>query len=543
MAEKDEHQPSPNHTDATRHDHDTISIQSSLSDTPTARDITPEKPGESVNNGTSTQADEGVLGDPENMTRVPSGPAYSTFSKNTKRWILALVTAASFVSPMTANIYFPALNPIADDLNISISLINLTLTSYMIFQGLSPTIFGDFGDMAGRRPAYIVAFSIYIGANIGLALQRNFVALLILRCVQSAGSSGTLALGYAVVADISSTGERGKYMGIVGAGINIGPALGPLLGGILSQYLRWPAIFWFCAIFSATWMIPFILSAPETCRNVVGNGSIAPQKWNRTLLDLYRNRGDVTDQNVPKQKLKFPNPLKTLYIVFEKEMAIILCTNAIIYIAFILTAATLSTLFKEIYGYDDLQVGLCYLPYGFGCAFAVVAQGRVLDWNYRRIAKKIGFTIDRKRGNDLAKFPIETARIQAIYPILLAGIVTLICYGWALQVETTVAVPLVLVFLIGMFVPTSFSVLNTLIVDLNPQAPATATAANNLVRCMFGAASTAAIDHMIEGMGRGWCFTFLALLNLAMIPVLRLVDKRGMGWRAAKAKREALKAT
>jgi hypothetical protein len=48
---------------------------------------------------------------------------------------------------------------------------------------------------------------------------------------------------------------------------------------------------------------------------------------------------------------------------------------------------------------------------------------------------------------------------------------------------------------------------------------------------------------MIEGMGRGWTFTFLALLNLAMIPVLKLVDKRGMGWRAAKAKREALKAT
>lgn len=454
-----------------------------------------------------------------------------------------MVTAASFISPMTANIYFPALNPISKDLDISVSLINLTLTSYMIFQGLSPTIFGDFGDMAGRRPAYIVAFSIYICANIGLALQRDFVALLILRCLQSAGSSGTLALGFAVVADISSTAERGKYMGIVGAGINVGPALGPVLGGILSQYLGWPAIFWFCAIFSGVWMVPFILSVPETCRKVVGNGSVAPQKWNRSMLDLYRNRGDTTDQNIPKRELKFPNPLKTLYIVFEKEMAIILCINAVIYIAFILTAATLSTLFKDIYGYNDLQVGLCYLPYGFGCAMAVVGQGYVLDWNYRRIAKKIGFTIDRKRGDDLGKFPIETARIQPVYPILLAGIASLIGYGWALQAEASIAVPLVLVFLIGMFVPTSFSVLNTLIVDLNPNAPATATAANNLVRCMFGAAATAAIDHMIEGMGRGWCFAFLALLNLAMIPLMRLVDKRGMHWRAAKAKRDALKAT
>ncbi|KAJ3508638.1 hypothetical protein NM208_g15793 [Fusarium decemcellulare] len=502
----------------------------------------PEKHDETITRKSASHPDQTILADPEAMSRVSSGPAYSTFSKNTRRWIIALATAASFVSPLTANIYFPALNPIAEDLDVSVSLINITLTSYMIFQGLSPTIFGDLGDMAGRRPAYILAFLIYICANIGLALQRDYVALLVLRCLQSAGSSGTLVLGFAVIADISSTAERGKYMGIVGAGINIGPALGPVLGGVLSQFLGWPAIFWFCTIFSVAWLIPWVLSAPETCRNVVGNGSIAPQRWNRSLLDLYKHRDDATSQNIPKRELKFPNPLKTLGIVFEREMALILFINAMIYLGFILVAATMSTLFKEIYGYNDLQVGLCYLPYGFGCAGAVVAQGYVLDWNYRRIAKKIGFTIDRKRGDDLGKFPIESARIQPVYPTLLLGIAALIAYGWALQLETSVAVPLVLVFLIGMLIPTSFSVLNTLIVDLNPQAPATATAANNLVRCLFGAAATAAIDHMIKGMGRGWCFTFLALINLALMPALRLLDTKGMQWRAAKAKREALRA-
>lgn len=106
-------------------------------------------------------------------------------------------------------------------------------------------MFGDFGDMAGRRPAFILAVLIYIfgkvqhnsvsrlpnsltflnSANLGLALQNNYAALLILRMVQSGGSSGTLALGYAVVADIATSSERGKYMGVVGAGINVGPSL------------------------------------------------------------------------------------------------------------------------------------------------------------------------------------------------------------------------------------------------------------------------------------------------------------------------------
>ncbi|KAF7562483.1 hypothetical protein G7046_g1653 [Stylonectria norvegica] len=508
--------------------------QGGLSEKPIASDAVPTSLGE-----IPALPDQAVLNDVEGLARTSSGPAYSAFSPATRRWVTALVTTASFVSPLTANIYFPALNPIADDLGVSTSLINLTLTSYMVFQGLSPTIFGDFGDMAGRRPAYILAFLIYICANIGLALQDNYAALLVLRCLQSAGSSGTLVLGYAVVADIASTADRGKYMGIVGAGINVGPALGPVIGGLLSQYLGWRAIFWFCAIFVVAWLVPWVITAPETCRNVVGNGSVPPQRWNRSMVDLFMHR-DVDRATIPKRKLRFPNPLRTLVVVFEKEMGLILLINGVIYLGFILVAATLATLFKDIYGYNELEVGLCYLPYGFGCCIAVVAQGYVLDWNYRRVAKKIGFSIDRRRGDDLRNFPIETARIQPVYPTLLLGIGALIGYGWALQVETTVAVPLVLVFLIGMLIPTSFSVLNTLIVDLHPEAPATATAANNLVRCLLGAVATAVIEHMIRGMGRGWCFTFLALLNLALMPVLRLIDKRGLSWRVARLKREEL---
>jgi MFS family permease len=86
-------------------------------------------------------------------------------------------------------------------------------------------------DNKGRRLSFIICFSIYIVANIGLALQTNYAALLVLRCVQAAGSSATIALSIAVVADIATSAERGKYMGYATAGILIGPAFGPTLGG------------------------------------------------------------------------------------------------------------------------------------------------------------------------------------------------------------------------------------------------------------------------------------------------------------------------
>lgn len=477
--------------------------------------------------------------DIDTLSRVSSGPPYSTFSRKQRILVTVMTVLATFVSPMTANIYFPALPTIAADLGVSISLINLTLTTCIVLQGIAPMFFGDFGDMAGRRPAYTVAFLIYLAACIGLAIQRDYAALMVLRAVQSTGSSGTLALGYATIADITTSAERGRYMGYVGAAMNVGPTLGPVLGGILSQYLGWPAIFWFCAIYVAVWLVPWLLFTPETCRTVVGNGTVPPQRWNEPLIHHWTHRHlDKNRHLTPQRKLRFPNPLKTLKVIWEKEMGLILLIATFVYMPFLITSATLATLFKDIYGYSDIEAALCYLPYGIGCCIAAVGQGYALDWNYGRVAKKVGMTVDLRRGDDLTNFPIESARIQPLYPALVLGASALIGYGWALDQETSVAVPLVMLLFIGICIPPSWNVLNTLIVDLNADAPATAAAASNFVRCIFGVAATSVVDYMMNGIGRGWSFTLFALMMTAWLPVLRLLEKRGPRWRREKAERK-----
>lgn len=311
------------------------------------------------------------------------------------------------------------------------------------------------------------------------------------------------------------------------------PAQGPVLGGILSEYFGWPAIFWFCAILGACWLVVFCLTVPESCRKVVGNGSIPAQRWNRPLVSLFRKDKPITGDEVAasRTKLRFPNPLRAVRIVFEKEMSLVLIYNSILYVDFVLVAATLAPIFKETYHFSVLQLGLCYLPYGAGCCIASVGQGYLLDWNYARIARKIGFAIDRRRGDDLLHYPIEKARLQLVYPALVAGVLSTAAYGWTLQVGTSVAVPLVLQFVVGLCITGSFSLISTLIVDLNPKSPATATAANNLVRCLMGAIGTAVIDYMISGIGRGWSFTVVAALPVVLSPMLWAIETQGPRWR------------
>lgn len=128
----------------------------------------------------------------ESLATTPIEPVeqHSIFTKNQKRGIVLLVAFAAVFSPLSSFIYYPARNALSKDLNVSLNKIDLTITSYMIVSGVVPSLVGGFADKLGRRPVYLVIFTIYILANVGLAFQHSYPALLVLRMVQSAGSSG-----------------------------------------------------------------------------------------------------------------------------------------------------------------------------------------------------------------------------------------------------------------------------------------------------------------------------------------------------------------
>lgn len=307
-------------------------------------------------------------------------PLHSVFTRRQKLFVVTMTALASFFSPLSGQIYFPAIPQLADDYHTSTGKINLTITTYMILQGLAPTVMGTFGDTTGRRPAYIVTFAIYFAANIGLATQRSYVALLVLRALQSAGSSGTVALGYGVIADVCTPAERGKYLGPVAAGIMIAPAIGPTIGGLLAQFLGWRSIFWFLAIICGLYLTIYTAFMPETARKVVGDGSIVPTDWwVMSPAQVYRARkemqkaiaegrkGELDEMRnkalelAKKRKFRFPNPLTSVLILRNKDAAIIITFIAVGMTALLDMLASMPILFGEVYGFNSLKVGFCYM--------------------------------------------------------------------------------------------------------------------------------------------------------------------------------------
>lgn len=93
------------------------------------------------------------------------------------------------------------------------------------------------------------------------------------------------------------------------------------------------------------------------------------------------------------------------------------------------------------------------------------------------------------------------------------------------------AVPLVLQFFIGLTMQVFFTSASILLVDLHPECHATTQAANNFVRCEMSAGILALLDLLLGTLGTGLCFVLFAALALLTLPLLYLLEGRGMFWR------------
>lgn len=537
--------------------------RSPLSPSPRASDSDPMSSQPSISPTSSAPQST-----PEQSEAPP--PPFSIHSPRTKTLLILFASLSALFSPLTAQIYLPALPLLSSSFNVSPSEINLSITTYMIFQGLTPPILGSFADSLGRRPTYVICFTIFIGANIGLALCQNYTSLLIIRCIQSAGSSTTVALCQAVVADIIASAERGGYIGITAIPTVLAPSLGPVLGGVLAQYLGWRWIFWVLAIAGGANLLGILLFYPETCRGIVGDGSERTHWVYKTFWRLGRealnrrnkrkereqrcvenglNRTESAATGISRRsgsvniKFRFtpPNLIASLVLLFEKELGVLLLYSGVVFAGFYATATAMPSQFKELYGLTDLQIGLMYLPMAGGSIIAAFVVGPLMNKNYARHAAKLGMPVDKTREMDLSKFPIERARLELGIPLLILATLVTVSWGWALEYRAHLAVPCVLLFLQGLGLVGFINTVNALIVDIHPRKAGSAVAANNLTRCILGAGSSAAVVPMINAWGAGGAFTFFGGLFVVFAPAIWLVMHFGIRWRGEYRAKEVRK--
>jgi multidrug resistance protein len=446
----------------------------------------------------------------------------------------------------------PALNDLTEEMDVTPAEINLTVTTYMVFQGLSPFLVSGFTDALGRRPAYIACMTVYIAANIALALARRYVHMLAIRCLQSAGSSIIMVVAQAAVTDIVTSAERGSYISLTTIPQLVGPSLGPVVGGVLTKFQGWRSIFWFLTIFAAVELALLIAFLPETHRKVVGNGSALPPRLYRTLLQCFGSRYKQPSQTlVPLQeqesakhskkstaRIAVGRLISPLTLLRDIEFCLLIFCGGILFAGIFAMVTAAPSMYASIYGLDDLQVGLMYLPMTGGSVIAVAIIGPLMNWNYRRHAQRLGLSVDKDKEVDLVTLPIERQRLEiAIIPLIL-GIGVLFSWGWVAETRGGVGPTCVLIFFIGVCLSGVQNSIQALIIDMFPNRAGAALAAYNLSKCGFGAVGSSVIDPMIGSLGLVGAFSVFGGLFVLIGPILAIVMWKGSQWRKRRREKE-----
>jgi len=321
--------------------------------------------------------------------------------------------------------------------------------------------------------------------------------------------------------------------------MQIGPNVGPIVGGALADKLGWRSIFWFLCIMSAACFAFMFMFLPETLRQLVGDGSVIPSRFYRPLIPLV-GKGRTSYDAVKPPRRPLNNPLRLL---LHLDVLNLLVFNGIFYAVFYAVLTTISTLFSSKYPFlNETDIGLCFLAVGGGLMIGSVLSGRILDADYQRIKKKVAKKAQEDsekhiQPEDVTKdesFPIERARLRTVPIFTTVFIVACAGYGWSLQREANIAVPLILQVIFGCTAITIMNSTQTLLVDLLPSQSSSVAACNNLVRCSLGALMVSVIDLIVSALGPGWTYVLLACICIACSPMIWLATWIGPRCRAKR---------
>ncbi len=166
-----------------------------------------------------------------------------TLTEPEVRATIAGALTMMFLAALETTIVATALPSIAADLG-EVHLLSWIVTAYLLTSTCITPIAGKMGDLYGRRRMMHVALAVFLAGSALCALATTMLGLVFARALQGIGGGALITSSQAAVADVVSPRERGRYavfFSIVWGGSSL---LGPSLGGIMSQHLGWPSIFW-----------------------------------------------------------------------------------------------------------------------------------------------------------------------------------------------------------------------------------------------------------------------------------------------------------
>ncbi len=165
--------------------------------------------------------------------------------KASKKSVLLVPTCAAFLTPFLGSAINLARPAIGKDLNASAIQLGWVISSFILSSAIFLLPFGKFADITGRKKIFSLGILLFTITTLLIVFSHSIKSLIILRVIQGLSSAMIFGTSLAIITSVFEPGERGKAMGISITATYLGLSCGPVIGGILTQYLGWRSIFAF----------------------------------------------------------------------------------------------------------------------------------------------------------------------------------------------------------------------------------------------------------------------------------------------------------
>ena len=159
------------------------------------------------------------------------------------RAIMLGIMLAMFLSALEQTIVAPALPTIGRTLG-DVENLSWVVTAYLLANTVATPLFGKLSDIHGRRRMMLVAIVIFIVGSVACALAPNMPALIVSRALQGIGGGGILPIAHTIIGDMVTPRERPRYQSYTSIMFMAASIIGPVVGGVLTDYVHWTMIFW-----------------------------------------------------------------------------------------------------------------------------------------------------------------------------------------------------------------------------------------------------------------------------------------------------------
>lgn len=372
-------------------------------------------------------------------TAAAPAPLYAGMTKGRRAAITAASMLAMLLQVLDTTVANVALPHMQTSLGATPETVNWVLTSYIVATAITMPITGWLTNRLGRKRLFTGAVVIFTFFSVLCATATSLGEMVLFRAAQGVAGAFIVPLSQAVLFDINPPEKHARAMAMFAGGIMIGPVLGPLVGGYLTEYLSWRWVFLVNLPLGAFAAFMLIRTLPTTGKKSVpfdifgfallalALGALQLMLDRGQHLDWFESWEVMVEAAIAAgafwmfvvHMITAPNPLLPRHLFTDRTFVIAMMFMSITGLLLMTGLSLLPPLLQRLFGYSVLDAGFLTMPRGIGAMIAMIAAGRLVARIDPRLLLLTGILLLAYSLQQMSGFSLEMDK----RPFIVSGII------------------------------------------------------------------------------------------------------------------------